>query len=142
MICAAIERCAGIDVGKKFLSVCVLTGALEGEARQQKRRYGTTVADLTKLREWLQGEAVTHVVMESTGSYWKPVFNVLEDVVKVYVANPQEVKARKGHKTDDKDGWWLAHLLRHGISRDGANACWGLPPANEIECRRSWKMPT
>src|SRR5580658_6604372 len=115
MICAAIERCAGIDVGKKFLSVCVLTGALEGEARQQKRRYGTTVADLTKLREWLQGEAVTHVVMESTGSYWKPVFNVLEDVVKVYVANPQEVKARKGHKTDDKDGWWLAHLLRHAM---------------------------
>ncbi len=115
MICAAIERCAGIDVGKKFLSVCVLTGALEGEARQQKRRYGTTVADLTKLREWLQSEAVTHVVMESTGSYWKPVFNVLEDVVKVYVANPQEVKARKGHKTDDKDGWWLAHLLRHAM---------------------------
>ena len=53
--------------------------------------------------------------MESTGSYWKPVFNVLEDAVKVYLANPQEVKNRKGHKTDNKDGWWLAHLLRHAM---------------------------
>ena len=55
------------------------------------------------------------MVMESTGSYWKPVFNVLEDGVKVYLANPQEVKNRKGHKTDNKDGWWLAHLLRHAM---------------------------
>jgi transposase len=54
--------------------------------------------------------------MESTGSYWKPVFNVLEDSAKVYLANPHEVKDRKGHKTDDKDGWWwLAHLLRHAM---------------------------
>ena len=115
MICAAIERCAGIDVGKKFLAVCVLIGPLEGEPRALKLRYGTTVAELTKLRDLLRNEEVTHVVMESTGSYWKPVFNVLEEAVKVYVANPQEVKARKGHKTDDKDGWWLAHLLRHAM---------------------------
>jgi transposase len=115
MICAAIERCAGIDVGKKFLAVCVLTGPLEGEPRARRLRYGTTVAELEKLRDLLRQEGVTHVVMESTGSYWKPVFNVLEDVVKVYVANPQEVKARKGHKTDDNDGWWLAHLLRHAM---------------------------
>jgi transposase len=67
------------------------------------------------LRDWLKAEAITHVVMESTGSYWKPVFNVLEGSVKVYLANPQEVKSRKGHKTDDKDGWWLAHLLRHAM---------------------------
>jgi transposase len=53
--------------------------------------------------------------MESTGSYWKPVFNMLEEAVKVYLANPHEVKARKGHKTDEKDGWWLAHLLRHAM---------------------------
>src|SRR6516165_9963235 len=59
--------------------------------------------------------ASPNAVMESTGSYWKPVFNVLEDAVKVYLANPQEVKNRRGHKTDDKDGWWLAHLLRHAM---------------------------
>lgn len=115
MICAAVERCAGIDVGKKWLSVCVMTGPLNGEARVEQQRFGVNVADLERLRDWLKKEAVTHVVMESTGSYWKPIFNVLEESVKVYLANPHEVKARKGHKTDDKDGWWLAHLLRHAM---------------------------
>ena len=115
MICAAVERCAGIDVGKRWLSVCVMIGPLDGEARAEKRRFGTTVAELKQLQGWLKQERITHVVMESTGSYWKPVFNVLEDAVKVYLANPREVKIRKGHKTDDKDGWWLAHLLRHAM---------------------------
>ena len=115
MICAAVERCAGIDVGKKWLSVCLMVGPLNGEPRVERRRFGVNIADLRQLRDWLCREAVTHVVMESTGSYWKPVFNVLEDVVKVYLANPREVKNRKGHKTDDKDGWWLAHLLRHAM---------------------------
>src|SRR6516225_10700800 len=115
MICAAVERCAGIDVGKTFLAGCVMTGPLDGEARTQKRRFGTIVAELESLREWLKQEGVTHVVMESTASYWKPVFNVLEADFQVYLANSQEVKNRKGHKTDDKDGWWLAHLLRHAM---------------------------
>jgi transposase len=115
MICAAVERCAGIDVGKKWLSVCVMTGPLNEEARVERQRFGVTVADLERLRGWLVQQAVTHVVMESTGSYWKPIFNVLEDSVKVYLANSFEVKTRKGHKTDDKDGWWLAHLLRHAM---------------------------
>jgi len=115
MICAAIERCAGIDVGKKFLAVCLMTGALDTEPRVERRRFGTITAELESLRDWLQTEAITHVVMESTGSYWKPVFNVLEGSLNVCLANPQEVKNRKGHKTDDKDGWWLAHLLRHAM---------------------------
>jgi transposase len=115
MICAAVERCAGIDVGKKWLSVCIMIGPLNGEPRVERQRVGVNVADLERLRDWLRKEAITHVAMESTGSYWKPVFNVLEDIVKVYLANPLEVKARKGHKTDDKDGWWLAHLLRHAM---------------------------
>src|SRR5512147_863340 len=104
MICAAVERCAGIDVGKRFLAVCVMIGPLDGEARVQKRRVGTTTGELESLRDWLAAEGVTHVVMESTGSYWKPVYNILETSVKVYLANPQAVKNRKGHKTDDKDG--------------------------------------
>ena len=115
MIQAAMERCAGIDVGKKCLSVCIMIGPLNGEPRIAKRRYGVNVGDLERLREWLGSEGITHVALESTGSYWKPVFNVLEESVKVCVANPQEVKNRKGHKTDDKDGWWLAHLLRHAM---------------------------
>src|SRR6516165_6664011 len=115
MISAAIERCAGIDVGKKFLAVCVMVGPLQGEPQVEIRKFGTIRAELEGLRDWLRQQGVTHVVMESTGSYWKPVFNVLEDAVKVYLANPQEVKNRKGHKTDNKDGWWLAHLLRHAM---------------------------
>jgi len=115
MISAAIERCAGIDVGKKFLAVCVMVGPLEGEPRVEIRKFGTIRVELERLRDWLKQQEVTHVVMESTGSYWKPVFNALEDAVKVYLANPQEVKNRKGHKTDNKDGWWLAHLLRHAM---------------------------
>jgi transposase len=115
MICAAVERGAGIDVGKKWLSVCLMMGPLNGEPRIEQQRFGVNVADLQRLRDWLLEEGITHVVMESTGSYWKPIFNVLEGRVKVYVANPQEVKMRKGHKTDDKDGWWLAHLLRHAM---------------------------
>lgn len=115
MICAAVERCAGIDVGKTWLSVCIMLGPLNGEAQIERYRFGVNVGELQRLRDKLVEQGVTHVVMESTGSYWKPVFNVLEDSVKVYLANPQEVKARKGHKTDDKDGWWLAHLLRHAM---------------------------
>jgi transposase len=117
MIAAAVEQCAGIDVGKRFLAVCVMCGPLNGEARVERRRFGTVHTELQKLRTWLLDQGVTHVVMESTGSYWKPVFNVLEGHVQVYLANPQEVKNRKGHKTDDNDGWWLAHLLRHAMIR-------------------------
>lgn len=115
MISAEIERCAGIDVGKKFLAVCIMVGPLHGEPRVEHRSFGTTVAELEALRGWLQQEGITHVAMESTGAYWKPVFNVLESAFQVCLANPQQVKPRKGHKTDKKDGWWLAHLLRHAM---------------------------
>ena len=115
MIPAVIERCAGIDVGKKFIVVCVMTGPANGEPQSEIRTFGTTVAELQQARAWITGEACTDVIMESTGSYWKPVFNILEGHVKVALANPHEVKARKGHKTDKKDAWWLAHLLRHGM---------------------------
>ena len=115
MINAVIERCAGIDVGKRSLAVCVMVGPADGEARCERRQFGTTMEELKQLRAWLQQEGCTHVIMESTGSYWKPVYNVLEGAVEVALANPHEVKARKGHKTDPKDAWWLTHLLRHGM---------------------------
>jgi transposase len=115
MICAAVERCAGIDVEKRFLAVCMMCGPLTEEPRVERGRFGTTRGELERLRDWLVEERVTHVVMESTGSYWKPVSNVLEDSVQVLPANAQQVKTRKGHKTDDKDGCWLAHLLRHAM---------------------------
>jgi transposase len=121
MIPAVIERCAGIDVGKKFLAVCVMTGPANEEAQAEVRKFGTVRHELESLRKWLQSEGCTHVVMESTGVYWKPVLNVLEDdrqyALKVVLANPQQVKAVTGHKTDPHDARWLAHLLRHGMIR-------------------------
>lgn len=121
MIPAVIERCAGIDVGKKFLAVCVMTGPAQEEAQAEVRKFGTVRHELESLRKWLQSEGCTHVVMESTGVYWKPVLNVLEDdpqyTVKIMLANPQQVKAVTGHKTDPHDARWLAHLLRHGMIR-------------------------
>ena len=121
MIPAVIERCAGIDVGKKFLAVCVMTGPANGEANAEVRKFGTVRHELESLRKWLQSEGCTHVVMESTGVSWKPVLNVLEDdpqyALKIILANPQQVKAVTGHKTDPHDARWLAHLLRHGMIR-------------------------
>ena len=121
MIPAVIERCAGIDVGKKFLAVCVMTGPAKGDAQAVTRKFGTVRRELEELRKWLQSEGCTHVVMESTGVYWKPVLNVLEDdpqySLKILLANPQQVKAVTGHKTDPHDARWLAHLLRHGMIR-------------------------
>jgi transposase len=121
MIPAVIERCAGIDVGKKFLAVCVMVGPANEEGQAELRKFGTIRNQLVALREWLKSEGVTHVVMESTGVYWRPVLNVLEDdpqySLRIVLANPQQVKAVTGHKTDPHDARWLAHLLRHGMIR-------------------------
>lgn len=117
MIQAVIERCAGIDVGKTFIVVCVMTGAAQAEPRVEIRRFGTFNEELENLRLWLLNQGCTHAVMESTGSYWKPIFNILEESIEVILTNAHDVKGRKGHKTDWKDSRWLAHLLRHGMIR-------------------------
>jgi len=135
-IAAEIERCAGIDVGKERLAFCIMVGPLTGEPRCEFREFGTVNAELKRLRQWLEAEGITHVVMESTGSYWKPVFNVLEDGFKVYLANAHEVKNRKGHKTDKKDSWWLAHLLRHAMIRPSFVPSRGLRELRDLTRRR------
>jgi transposase len=117
MIEAVIERCEGIDVGKKFLVACVTIGPLEAEPKIEIRKFGTIGAELELLRDRLIREGCSHAVMESTGSYWKPVFNVLEERVEVVLANAYDVENRRGHKTDPNDSRWLAHLLRHGMIR-------------------------
>ncbi len=117
MIEAILERCAGIDVGKKFVVVCVMAGGAKDEPRTQIKKFGTIVSELQRLAEWLVTEGCTHAVMESTGSYWKPVFNLLEAHVRVILANAADVQNRRGHKTDPNDSRWLAHLLRHGMIR-------------------------
>src|SRR5437667_4938538 len=115
MLEVKVENCAGIDVGKKFLAVCVLTGPADRKPAAEVRRIGTSVKELERLRAWLVETKCTEAVMESTGSYWKPVFNILEGSLKIILANPEQVKALKGKKTDPNDSRWLARLLRHGL---------------------------
>ncbi len=118
MIPAVIERCAGIDVGRKFVVVCVMVGDAHGEPTEQTRRFSTLNEDLEKVRQWLHQQGCTHAVMESTGSYWRPIYNILDDgEITVVLANSQHVRNLRGHKTDRNDARWLAHLLRHGMIR-------------------------
>jgi transposase len=105
------ERCCGLDVHKKNLVACVLTN--EG---QSIRTFGTTTRELLGLLDWLQEERVAHLAMESTGVYWKPVFNLLEGQgIELIVVNPAHMKAVPGRKTDVKDAQWIADLHRHGL---------------------------
>lgn len=109
-----VERGAGIDVHKKSVTVCVMT--TEGrEVVKTLMTFTTFHDDLEAMREWLLEKEVTHVAMEATGEYWKPVYEVLEGWVEVIVANAQHVKNVPGRKTDPKDAEWLARLLRHGL---------------------------
>jgi len=112
-----VERCAGIDVGKKFVLVCVLVGSPGEKVRSEVRKYGTTTPDLQLLKQWLDENGCTQAVMESTGTYWKPVLNVLESTIAILLANARHVKNVPGRKSDVLDCQWLAELLRHGLIR-------------------------
>jgi transposase len=111
-----VDRGAGIDVHKKSVTVCVMTsdGRTLVKAVQE---FSTFHRDLVALREWLLGMRVTHVAMEATGEYWKPVYEVLEGNFTLLLVNPQHAKNVPGRKTDVKDAEWLARLLRHGLLR-------------------------
>lgn len=109
------ERCAGIDVHKKTVVVCVLVTQANGVVEKQIRTFATMTADLLALDEWLRGQQIEHIAMESTGVYWHPVWNILEEGRQILLANPQHLKAVPGRKTDVKDSEWLADLHRHGL---------------------------
>lgn len=118
MIPAVIERCAGIDVGRKIIDVCLMVGEAQAEPELEIRRFSTLNEDLERMRQWLKKRGITHVAMESTGSYWRPIYNILDDGnVEVVLANSQHIKNLRGHKTDRNDARWIAHLLRHGMIR-------------------------
>jgi transposase len=107
------ERCCGLDVHKASVTACVLSSQ-----RRETRMFGTMTDELLRLAAWLQEEQVTHVAMESTGVYWKPIHNILEGgQLELLVVNARHVKAVPGRKTDVKDAEWLADLLRHGLLR-------------------------
>jgi transposase len=109
------DRCAGIDVHKKTVVVCVLLTQADGTVRKQIRTFATMTADLLALEEWLRSLHVEHLALESTGVYWHPIWNILEEGRHILLANPQHLKAVPGRKTDVKDAEWLADLHRHGL---------------------------
>ena len=109
--------CCGLDIHKKFVVACVLTTDDAGRVRKATRTFSTMTDDLLALLDWLAGLGCTHVAMESTSSYWRPVYNLLEGQQVLLVANAYHVKAVPGRKTDVKDAEWLADLLRHGLIR-------------------------
>jgi transposase len=111
------DRCCGLDVHKKSVVACLITppSGSAGNSNKEIRTFGTMTADLLALADWLRQAGCTHVAMESTGIYWKPVYNLLEGHFEVLVVNAQHIKAVPGRKTDVKDAEWIAELLQHGL---------------------------
>lgn len=109
--------CAGLDVHKKTVVACALVPGSHGQLRKEIRTFGTLTTDLLALGDWLHSLGVQTVAMESTGEFWKPVYNLLEGQFELLVVNAQHIKNVPGRKTDVKDAEWIADLLRHGLLR-------------------------
>jgi transposase len=110
-------RCCGLDVHKSSITACALLRE-QGQERIERRRFTTMTRELQDLAAWLRQLQVTHVAVESTGVYWKPVWNVLEGQFTIILANAQHIKNVPGRKTDAKDSEWIAELLQHGLLRN------------------------
>jgi len=123
-------RCAGLDVHKDVVVACVRLAQADGKALQEVRSFATTTSELYKLEDWLNGHQVTHVVMEASGVYWKPVWHVLEESLELILANAQHVRNVPGRKSDVNDAMWLADLLAHGLVRGSF-----VPPTHIQEVR-------
>ena len=109
--------CAGLDIHKKTVVACVRRIDAAGHAHQEIRTFGTMTCDLLALSDWLAEQGVEHVALESTGAYWKPVFNILEGRFGVMLVNARHIKQVPGRKTDVRDCAWIAQLLQHGLLR-------------------------
>jgi transposase len=125
-----IERCCGLDVHRDTVASCVRVPGPNGKRQQEVRTFGTTTAELLALRDWLEAHGVTHVAMESTGVYWKPVFYVLEEAFTCLLVNATHIKQVPGRKTDVKDCAWIAQCLECGLLRGSF-----VPPAPIRELR-------
>jgi transposase len=108
-------HCCGIDVHKREVVACVVATDADGTPSKLIRAFGTMTLDVLALADWLASHGVTHIAMESTGVYWKPIYNLLEDQFTLLLVNARHVKAVPGRKTDVRDCEWLAELLRHGL---------------------------
>jgi transposase len=127
--------CAGLDVHKKTVVATVIISQERGKPLKATQTFGTMTEDLLALSDWLMSYGVTHVAMESTGEYWKPIYNILEDNFEVWLVNAQHIKAVPGRKTDDKDSEWIAELLRYGLI--GASF---VPPKGQRELRELTRL--
>jgi transposase len=108
-------RCCGLDIHKKVVVACLVTPGADGQPRKEVRSFGAMTADLLQLADWLAAAGCTHVAMESTGVYWKPIYNLLEGSFTLLLANARHIKTVPGRKTDVRDCEWIADLLRHGL---------------------------
>ena len=129
--------CSGLDIHKKDVKACLITTGPDGEVHKEIRTYPTKTADLLQMRDWLKGAGCTCVAMESTGVYWKPIYNLLEGDFELLVVNPQYVKALRGHKTDVKDAEWIADLLWLGRLKASF-----IPSADQRELRELTRYRT
>ncbi len=111
------ERCCGLDVHKTKVVACLITPGKGGKPQKEIRTFGTTTGELNLLSDWLSAAGCTHVAMESTGVYWKPVYYILEGNFELLVVNARDIKQVPGRKTDVSDAEWIAELLRHGLLR-------------------------
>ena len=129
-----IECGCGLDVHQATVVACLLMVRQDGKVQKQMRTFGTTTRELVGLREWLLSEGCTHVALESTGVYWKPIYAILEGTLEIVVANAQHIKKVPGRKTDVKDAEWIADLLCHGLLRSSF-----VPPKPIRELRDSMR---
>jgi transposase len=127
---ALYRCCAGLDVHKDTVTACVRRMDERGRAREEIRTFGTMTGMLLGLADWLLEAGVTHVAMESTGVYWKPVYHVLEGQFELLLVNAQHIKQVPGRKTDVKDCAWIAQLLQHGLLKSSL-----VPPPFQRELR-------
>jgi transposase len=128
-------NCAGLDVHKKTVVATVIVSKERGKPLKATQTFGTMTSDLLALSDWLMRYEVTHAAMESTGEYWKPIYNILEDNFDVWLVNAQHIKAVPGRKTDVKDSEWIAELMRHGLIRASF-----VPPKGQRELRELTRM--
>src|SRR5205085_4729594 len=112
-----LERCAALDVHKKMVTACARIVKETGELEELTVEFATMAGDLLALRDWLKELGATHVAMEATGVYWKPVYYALEDDFELLLVNAQHVKNVPGRKTDTQDAQWLCQLLECGLLR-------------------------
>ena len=122
--------CCGLDVHKKQIVACLMFTDSAGKRQKEIRTFGTMTADILSFSDWLASAGCTHLAMESTGVYWKPIYNLLEGLFEILVVNAQHIKALPGRKTDVRDAEWIADLLQHGLLRASF-----IPSSNQRELR-------